>query len=1721
MIKKNLLVRSIIIFPLLICYCAFSQDGNFTFTLASSATTSAGVYQNDSFLVRTLWNNEKYKKGTYTRQWDGKDDNGVKIASPSATYKIKVLSNNVNYEWQGTIGNSSTNMTGPSKHRGYYFCMRGLAFSDNYGYFCNGYSEGSPSIGKFLISKPQEKINFYDATTGTADNNYVATDGINVYWGAFDAFSSSNTFVYGTKVSDDQETNFLAGTSYAVTHAKTYSKTIARLDQSNSLISGLAVQKTGNFLFVARSGIHQLQVLNKTTGALVQILSYTNARALCVDRSDNLWMVTGANTVSKYSVNANGTLSAAVLTLSGLVEPMATQVSADGNLITVADAGTSQQVKFFNNYTGAVTSIMGNAGGYTTDATVTNDKFYLNDLRGRKLSFIAYEPNGSFWVNDPGNYRVQHYGSNQTYIDRIMSLGATYSTSVDKNNIKRVFAGYLEFEVDYSVQNLTGSTGWTLVKNWGANVTKTYDDFSLLRNQTTLSNGRTYALIKVVDRECELVELMPSGTMRFTGMVIPASKILCNDGSMQDMSNTLTTITYKRFPLTGFDGIGNPVWSLTPQILAMAYHDNINGSPAEFPNSQIFSSTNKVVLFNPNIIADSLRGTYTTGNHLGLMEKGANNTYLFQTEKSTHRNYRGEYPNAGYFDAGNGVNNFAGGNVNFIDRNIITSYHGEFWKNSQTNKYNHYYDNGLAIGQFGTTRPDVGFGNHAAAMMAGNALTPVVVKDANGDLYLWHGDESDHSGVHRWKITGLNTITEQVISIPYPTQATPPVDYVDLMAGLPFDAPLVDNTAGWTRSPLINYNIPFVSAWQVVTSKYSYDKLDKNDIQIEFVNQTNITNTVNRDLGNNNVTNSWKITGSIAYPGNIPNDVNAAVQQYFEILDDADKVLTTFYPIINRSAYPITTSFIKANAVNLATATGTTIADAMNSLLPFSISIVNGAVTFEYGNYAPVTTTISDPTGNWRKPKTLRLRFTNKAFNLPIYNATVDLYGLKFYKDYSSISSPNQAPVANAGSDINITLPATSGSLNGSGTDADGTIASYSWTKVSGPGTGSISTPNSPSTTINGLTQGVYQYELTVTDNNGATAKDMVAVSVIAGSTSNNTGAILLPAVNPANTVNGLDYNYYEGSWNSLPPFSTLNPIKTGNVNNFDLSPANRGDQFGFSFTGFIDVPSDGQYTFYTSSDDGSSLYIDGVLVVANDGLHSLTERSGTIGLQAGKHAITGLFFEQESDEIFEVRYEGMGISKQRIPSSKLYRIQNNTIPVIDKTYDQAAALNLLPAVNPAGTVNGLDYSYYEGSWSSLPQFSSLNPIKTGTVNNFDLSPANRGDQFGFSFTGFIDVPSDGQYTFYTSSDDGSNLYIDGVLVVANDGLHSSTERSGIIGLQAGKHAISGLFFEQEGDEVFNVSYQGMGILKQAIPASALYRIQNDNVRVGNVVTSNQLGALNLLPAVYPANTANGLDYKYYEGNWNSLPQFSSLNPVKTGTIGNFDLSPANRLDQFGFSFSGFINVPVDGGYTFYTSSDDGSNLYIDGVLVVANDGLHNLTEKSGTIGLEAGKHVISGLFFEQAGDQIFNVSYEGMGILKQTIPATVLYRINDNNQFASRPAASSGIAVTTVIDSISTPGVGNVANPKFSKSNEIKVYPNPVKDIANLSITTNGKSNKLSISLYNASGMLVSAKQLSVTQVNTIYPLNMSGLSAGIYSVIVVFEDGQKISAQIVKDSQ
>ena len=142
-------------------------------------------------------------------------------------------------------------------------------------------------------------------------------------------------------------------------------------------------------------------------------------------------------------------------------------------------------------------------------------------------------------------------------------------------------------------------------------------------------------------------------------------------------------------------------------------------------------------------------------------------------------------------------------------------------------------------------------------------------------------------------------------------------------------------------------------------------------------------------------------------------------------------------------------------------------------------------------------------------------------------------------------------------------------------------------------------------------------------------------------------------------------------------------------------------------------------------------------------------------------------------------------------------------------------------------------------------------------------------------------------------------------------------------------------------------------------------------------------------------NAVNGLRYKYYEGNWDSLPDYNSLKPADENIIPNFSISSAKSADHFGYEFDGYIKIPEAGVYTLFISSDDGSCLYIGNKLVIDNDGEHGIVEKSGTIALEKGFHPIKVTFFERTGDQSLSVKIKSLNLKKESVPDSLLFYTN------------------------------------------------------------------------------------------------------------------------------
>ncbi len=152
-------------------------------------------------------------------------------------------------------------------------------------------------------------------------------------------------------------------------------------------------------------------------------------------------------------------------------------------------------------------------------------------------------------------------------------------------------------------------------------------------------------------------------------------------------------------------------------------------------------------------------------------------------------------------------------------------------------------------------------------------------------------------------------------------------------------------------------------------------------------------------------------------------------------------------------------------------------------------------------------------------------------------------------------------------------------------------------------------------------------------------------------------------------------------------------------------------------------------------------------------------------------------------------------------------------------------ALTFVPLepVRVSDAAPGIEYACFEGKWKQLPDFGTLTPVRKGIADRIDLGNRAQDQFFALRFRGYLNVPRDGVYTFFVSSNDGSQLLIGSRRVVDNDGLHTAKKVGGFVALKAGLHPMEVRYFQEGGTTQLNVTYDGPGISERAIEPSRLY----------------------------------------------------------------------------------------------------------------------------------------------------------------------------------------------------------------------------------------------------------------------------------------------------------
>ena len=186
--------------------------------------------------------------------------------------------------------------------------------------------------------------------------------------------------------------------------------------------------------------------------------------------------------------------------------------------------------------------------------------------------------------------------------------------------------------------------------------------------------------------------------------------------------------------------------------------------------------------------------------------------------------------------------------------------------------------------------------------------------------------------------------------------------------------------------------------------------------------------------------------------------------------------------------------------------------------------------------------------------------------------------------------------------------------------------------------------------------------------------------------------------------------------------------------------------------------------------------------------------------------------------------------------------------------------------------------------------------------------------------------------------------------------------------------------YTTDGSIPTNESTKAEGINTVSAPASFVIKAVcfKDGKAISGL-TEKSLTREEPVPADAIQKTKTGLQYSYFEGKWDRLPDFSTLKPIDKGIVKTVDLTMKKRDTDYGMVFKGFLNVPETGVYQFLLSSNDGSKMIVSGK-TLDNDGLHVMEEKTMDIALAKGLHPVEVQFMQAGGDDGLKLEWKTKG---------------------------------------------------------------------------------------------------------------------------------------------
>ncbi|MCC6697133.1 MAG: DUF4838 domain-containing protein [Candidatus Hydrogenedentes bacterium] len=151
-----------------------------------------------------------------------------------------------------------------------------------------------------------------------------------------------------------------------------------------------------------------------------------------------------------------------------------------------------------------------------------------------------------------------------------------------------------------------------------------------------------------------------------------------------------------------------------------------------------------------------------------------------------------------------------------------------------------------------------------------------------------------------------------------------------------------------------------------------------------------------------------------------------------------------------------------------------------------------------------------------------------------------------------------------------------------------------------------------------------------------------------------------------------------------------------------------------------------------------------------------------------------------------------------------------------------APTAQALPSMEIAGPKPGVNYSFYEGRWITLPAFAELTPAMQGIADGITLDVSPVEMSYALLFEGGFLAPETGLYCFTLVSNDGSRMTIDGQLLIDHDVRHMAVPRGNLVPLEKGYHPMTIEYFQSAGRKVLECYVEGPNMPRRLLNGDLL-----------------------------------------------------------------------------------------------------------------------------------------------------------------------------------------------------------------------------------------------------------------------------------------------------------